>query len=74
VFWARGEELSDWPKLVSKIEEGEKRLERQHDINRAIQLKVKRYKNPLFEMKFNYGASKGKAFNEEADRYLVRKT
>jgi hypothetical protein len=35
-------------------------------------LKVKRYKNPLFEMKFNYGASKGKAFNEEADRYLVR--
>eukprot|EP01048_Picozoa_sp_COSAG05_P011763 COSAG05_NODE_1131_length_5775_cov_33.399930_4_plen_646_part_00 len=72
VFWARGEELSEWPKLVAKIEEGEKRLERQHDINRAIQLKVKRYKNPLFEMKFNYGASKGKAFNEEADRYLVR--
>ena len=71
IFWARGEELTEWPKLVSKIEEGEKRLERQHDINRAIQLKVKRYKNPLFEMKFNYGASKGKAFNEEADRYLV---
>jgi SWI/SNF-related matrix-associated actin-dependent regulator of chromatin subfamily A member 5 len=72
VFWERGEELSEWAKLVAKIEEGEKRLERQHDINRAIQLKVKRYKNPLFEMKFNYGASKGKAFNEEADRYLVR--
>jgi SWI/SNF-related matrix-associated actin-dependent regulator of chromatin subfamily A member 5 len=72
VFWERGEELSEWSKLVAKIEEGEKRLERQHDINRAIQLKVKRYKNPLFEMKFNYGASKGKAFNEEADRYLVR--
>jgi len=71
-FWERGEELADWNKLVAKIEEGEKRLERQHDINRAIQLKVKRYKNPLFEMKFNYGASKGKAFNEEADRYLVR--
>ena len=71
VFWARGEELSDWKKILGKIEEGEKRLERQHDINRAIQLKVKRYKNPLFEMKFNYGASKGKAFNEEADRYLV---
>merc|ERR1712086_490146 len=71
VFWERGEELSEWAKLVAKIEEGEKRLERQHDINRAIQLKVKRYKNPLFEMKFNYGASKGKAFNEEADRYLI---
>ena len=71
VFWERGEELAEWTKLVGKIEEGEKRLERQHDINRAIQLKVKRYKNPLFEMKFNYGASKGKAFNEEADRYLV---
>ena len=38
---------------------------------RCLQLKVKRYKNPLFEMKFNYGASKGKAFNEEADRYLI---
>lgn len=51
VFWARGRELADWDKHIVKIEEGEKKIERQHDINRAVQLKVKRYKNPLFEMK-----------------------
>ena len=56
VFWARGHELEDWDKHLVKILEGEKKIERQHDINRAVQLKVKRYKNPLFEMKFNYGA------------------
>ena len=32
--------LNDWGKIVHKIEEGERRIERQHDINRAIQLKV----------------------------------
>ena len=39
VFWARGHELAEWDKHIVKIEEGEKKIERQHDINRALQVR-----------------------------------
>jgi len=70
-FWKRYKELNDWEKTVKTIEKGETRIKRRIEMMRAIETKVRRYKNPLVEMKLNYGGQRGKTFTEEEDRFLV---
>lgn len=39
---------------------------------KAIGKKLDRYKNPWLELKIQYGQNKGKLYNEECDRFMVR--
>ena len=41
------------------------------EIERLLKQKVELYKDPFNQLKINYGQNKGKAFNEEEDRYLL---
>jgi SWI/SNF-related matrix-associated actin-dependent regulator of chromatin subfamily A member 5 len=73
MFWERYQEIADWEKMIEKIEKGEKRIERNQAIEKALRLKVARHKNPWQTLKINYGTNKGKAFTEEEDIFLVCK-
>lgn len=39
---------------------------------KAIGKKLDRYKNPWLELKIQYGQNKGKLYNEECDRFMVK--
>ncbi|CAD7696105.1 unnamed protein product [Ostreobium quekettii] len=71
VFWQRYESLNDWERIVKNIERGEQKIQRQHDIMKAINAKLERYKNPWLELKIQYGANKGKAYTEDEDRFII---
>ena len=71
VFWARVQELNDWEKVVKNIERGEQKIQRQADIMAALRAKVARYRNPWQDLKVAYGQNKGKAYNEEEDRFIL---
>jgi SLIDE len=63
---------SDWDRIIKNIERGEARIVRKDEINRALKKKLERYKNPWLELKIQYGQNKGKLYNEECDRFMVR--
>lgn len=71
VFWKRYTELRNHEKIINSIEAGEQKIQRQQDIMNAIATKMERYKNPWQELKIIYGNTKGKAFTEEEDRFMV---
>jgi len=73
VFWERFKEVADWPKILDRIEKGERRIERNQAIERALKIKVARHKNPWQTLRLQYGSNKGKAFTEEEDIFLVCK-
>jgi len=70
-FWKRTAELADEEKIIKTIEKGEHRIQRQQDIMNAIATKLERYKNPMVELKIQYGANKGKSYTEEEDRFIL---
>jgi SWI/SNF-related matrix-associated actin-dependent regulator of chromatin subfamily A member 5 len=71
VFWARHTELMDFERYLKSIEKGELRISRQKEIVQIIEMKLNQYKNPWRDLKFSYGGSKGKAYNEDEDRFLI---
>lgn len=71
VFWVRYQELNDWQRIISKIEEGEQKIRRFQDIQSALTNKVKKLKLPLQQLKISYGQNKGKSYTEEEDRFLL---
>ncbi|RUO96478.1 SWI/SNF-related matrix-associated actin-dependent regulator of chromatin subfamily A member 5, partial [Jimgerdemannia flammicorona] len=72
VFWARYKELSDYEKLISKIEKGESELLKQVEIQEQLSAKVTRHRMPLQQMKIQYSQpTKGKNYTEEEDRFLI---
>lgn len=64
--------LSDYDRIIKSIERGEARISRKDEIMKAIGKKLDRYKNPWLELKIQYGQNKGKLYNEECDRFMVR--
>ncbi|CAM9097974.1 unnamed protein product [Scytosiphon promiscuus] len=71
VFWRRCRELTDHPKIMEKIEKGEKRIFRSKQIRSAIDSKVNRHANPWSDLTINYYGGKGKVFTEEEDAFLL---
>jgi SWI/SNF-related matrix-associated actin-dependent regulator of chromatin subfamily A member 5 len=71
VFWKRYTEVQDWEKLLEKIKKGEKKIARRLAIEHTLQGKVAQHRNPFATLTINYGSSRGKAFTEEEDRFLV---
>lgn len=62
----------DYDRIIKSIERGEARISRKDEIMKAIGKKLDRYKNPWLELKIQYGQNKGKLYNEECDRFMVR--
>ena len=71
VFWQRYEEIADHQRIISNIEKGEQKIQRQHDMLKAVRQKIAMYKNPWRELKLSYGPNKFKSFTEEEDRFLL---
>lgn len=71
-FWKLGaKHLDSWSRLVKSIEEGEQKIVRRQEMERALQIKVDRYKDPWKELDVVYTGSKSKTFIDEEDRWLV---
>ena len=71
VFWQRYTELQDADRVLEKIERGEQRIQREKDIANVLKWKLDQYKNPWRERHFHYGTSRGKAYTEDEDRFMV---
>ncbi|CAG9463301.1 unnamed protein product [Pedinophyceae sp. YPF-701] len=71
VFWKRFKELDEWERILKAIERGEARIQRHSDIARLLRRKVEAYGDPLNELRIAYGPSKGKAYTEEEDRFIL---
>lgn len=70
-FKERGHKLHDADRIFKNIEKGEQRIQWQAAIMDAIAKKLSKCKNPWQDLKIQYGPSKGKAYNEEEDRFLI---
>ncbi|KAJ3102943.1 hypothetical protein HDU97_000182 [Phlyctochytrium planicorne] len=70
-FWSRYKELQDWEKHLSTIEKGEKVLVKQYEVQESLRNKVASTRLPLQQLRFNYGQSRGKNFNEDEDRFMI---
>ena len=64
--------IVEYDRIIKNIERGEARISRKTEIMKAIRKKLDRYKNPWQELKIHYGQNKGKLYNEECDRFMVR--
>ena len=71
VFWQRYTEIADHQRIISNIEKGEQKIQRQHDMLKAVREKIAMYKNPWRELKLSYGPNKFKSFTEDEDRFLL---
>jgi len=72
-FWAK---LDAEPNLRERwlraVVRGEAKVQKEGKIAEVLARKVAQYGNPWLELKVVYGNSKGKAYTEEEDRFLVR--
>lgn len=71
VFWDRYNELQDSERILGQIEKGETKIQRRISIKKALDAKMARYKAPFYQLKIQYGSSKGKNYTEEEDRFLI---
>jgi SWI/SNF-related matrix-associated actin-dependent regulator of chromatin subfamily A member 5 len=71
VFFEKMSALNDYDKISKKISKGEAMIERISLNNKLLEWKTQKYKNPWFEMTFNYGQIKGKQFTLEEDSFIV---
>eukprot|EP00658_Telonema_sp_P-2_P000140 TRINITY_DN10043_c0_g2_i1.p1 TRINITY_DN10043_c0_g2~~TRINITY_DN10043_c0_g2_i1.p1 ORF type:complete len:965 (+),score=286.55 TRINITY_DN10043_c0_g2_i1:52-2946(+) len=74
VFWKRYKEIAEFDRIIKKIEAGEEKIQRRQEIEQILKHKVLGSKDPYNQLKINYGQNKGKAFNEEEDRYMICST
>jgi len=50
--------VAEYKRIISNIEKGEAKIQRQNDMLKAVQKKIERYKNPWRELKLVYGPNK----------------
>lgn len=63
--------LSDWQKLLDRMEAGDKvRAKKQADI-KVLDDKIRAEKFPLQKLDIAYAQNKGKQYSEEEDRFLL---
>lgn len=71
-FWEKGAtRIETWPKILKVIEDGEQKIARREEMERAIQIKVNRYDDPWKELDMVYANNRSKTFIDEEDRWLV---
>lgn len=63
--------LLDHERIVSAIEKGESKLQRQSNIQEQLSAVVRRHRMPLQQLKITYNQTKTKNYTEEEDRFLI---
>ena len=58
--------------MISTIEKGEQRIEKNAHMCAALAAKVESYKDPWTQLEIMYSTKNYKQFSEDADRFLVR--
>uniref|UniRef100_A0A7S0ZEU4 Uncharacterized protein n=1 Tax=Timspurckia oligopyrenoides TaxID=708627 RepID=A0A7S0ZEU4_9RHOD len=71
-FWKKGPSMIDnWLRLKKSIEEGEAKIVRREEMERALVLKCERYDDPWRTLDVVYSGNRGKGFTEDEDRWLI---
>lgn len=71
-FWEKGPaRIESWSKIQKLILEGEQRIARREEMERAIRSKVSRYEDAWKELDVVYAHNRSKTFIDEEDRWLV---
>ena len=70
-FWRLGPtRIRDWARTLEQIEQGEARIARREEMERALRLKVSRYADPWNELELPPNI-RGRLFTEDEDRFLI---
>lgn len=71
-FWELGpKRIESWARIEKAIQDGEQRIARREEMERAIQAKVDRYRDPWKDLEMVYGNNRSKTFIDEEDRWLI---
>lgn len=71
-FWKLGSKhLDSWSRVLKGIEDGETKIQRRQEMEKALSVKVARYKDPWRELDIIYSGTRSKTFIDEEDRWLV---
>ena len=73
VFWQRHKEISDYPRAIKVIEDGEEKLRKIEHQRKMLRKKMQQYRVPLQQLRINYSVSttNKKVYTEEEDRFLL---
>ncbi|CAK7565474.1 MAG: chromatin remodeling complex Adenosinetriphosphatase [Sporothrix epigloea] len=73
VFWQRYKEISDYPRAIKVIEDGEEKLRKIDHQRKMLRKKMQQYRVPLQQLRINYSVSttNKKVYTEEEDRFLL---
>ena len=71
VFKKKWKELSEYPRIKARIEEGEAKRNKRSNLEALLSKKIASVKYPMQELELNYPTTKGKVYSEEEDRYLL---
>lgn len=71
VFKKKWKELSEYPRIKARIEEGEAKRNKRSNLEALLAKKIASMRYPMQELELNYPTTKGKVYSEEEDRYLL---
>ncbi|KAI0348202.1 SNF2 family DNA-dependent ATPase [Trametopsis cervina] len=71
VFKKKWKELSEYPRIKARIEEGEAKRNKRSNLEALLGKKIESVRYPMQELELNYPTTKGKVYSEEEDRYLL---
>lgn len=71
VFKKKWKELSEYPRIKARIEEGEAKRNKRSNLETLLTKKITSVRYPMQELELNYPTTKGKVYSEEEDRYLL---
>ncbi|KAI0095067.1 SNF2 family DNA-dependent ATPase [Irpex rosettiformis] len=71
VFKKKWKELSEYPRIKARIEEGEAKRNKRSNLEALLSKKISSVRYPMQELELNYPTTKGKVYSEEEDRYLL---
>nr|GAT42969.1 predicted protein [Mycena chlorophos] len=71
VFHKRWTTLQEYPRIATRITEGEAKRTKRDNLEFLLGEKVNSVRYPMQELELNYPTTKGKVYSEEEDRYLL---
>ncbi|KAI0005017.1 SNF2 family DNA-dependent ATPase [Russula compacta] len=71
VFRKKWKELSEYPRIATRIAEGEAKRNKRSNLEALLAKKISSFRYPMQELELNYPTTKGKVYSEEEDRYLL---
>jgi SWI/SNF-related matrix-associated actin-dependent regulator of chromatin subfamily A member 5 len=71
-FWKLYKQLSDYQAIIEKIEKGEEKIRKRHEVQQVLTKLLRQYKFPKEQLYIPYGTNtKGKNYTEEEDRFMI---